>query len=328
MGSAGPSGARASIARPMGRSGRFWAGLLLLVSLGLNAWMVTWGLPSTAGWAPDEILPSAVLDAKARRFSGGWFDKYPPLHFRVLGALYSPIQSGEGTRADVPVSPAVYNRLFLAGRLLSVAMGVGVVLLVWLCGLRLMEGLGPLLSAALVAVMAPFVFYAKLATVDVPYLLWWLLSLLFLIRALESHRIWDYLGLGVAAALAVGTKDQAYGLYVLVAPLLVWSRHNRDREKGWARAIFAPELWLAIAAGALVLQAVYGLPGKVAGLRSHLRLITGSASQGFREFPNTLAGHARLFVSTVRNTAFVMGVPAFVAALVGLVLALRRRDGR
>ncbi|HEY7515337.1 MAG TPA: hypothetical protein VIC87_12700, partial [Vicinamibacteria bacterium] len=108
--------------------------MLLLVSLGLNAWMVTWGLPSTAGWAPDEILPGAVLDAKARRFSGGWFDKYPPLHFRLLGVLYSPIQGDHGKRADVPVPQGTYDRLFLAGRGLSVAMGVGVVLLVYLCG--------------------------------------------------------------------------------------------------------------------------------------------------------------------------------------------------
>ena len=313
----------------MGRSGRLWAVLLLLlVSLGLNAWMVTWGLPSAAGWAPDEILPSAVLEAKARRFSGGWFDKYPPLQFRLLGALYSPFLGGQGARLDVPVPRDLYDRLFLAGRALSVAMGVGVVLLVYLCGLRILDRLGALLAAAVVAVMAPFVFYAKLANVDVPYLFWWLLSLLFLIRVLEGHRLLDYLGLGVAAALAVGTKDQAYGLFVLVAPMLVWSRYNHDRGKGWAQALLRPELPLAIAAGALVWQAIYGLPGNVEGLRAHIRLITGAASQDFREFPNTIAGHAGLLVSTVRHTAFVMGVPAFLAALVGVVLAVRRKDLR
>src|SRR5262249_12997044 len=155
----------------------------------------------------------------------------------------------------------------------------GVVLFVYLCGLRLVGETAALLAAGVVAVMAPFVFYAKLANVDVPYLFWWMVSLLFLIRALERHRLRDYVGLGIAAALAVGTKDQAYGLYVLVAPLLVWSRKSRNPEKGWVRAIFSPELMLAIAAAALVLQAIYGLPGNVEGLRAHLRLITGSASR-------------------------------------------------
>jgi hypothetical protein len=300
--------------------------LLLLVSLGLNAWMVTWGLPSTAGWAPDEILPSAVLDARARGFSGGWFDKYPPLHFRVLGAVYAPL-SGP-VRAGSPVPKDVYDRLFRAGRWLSVVMGMGLVLLVYLCGRRLLDEAGALLAAAIVAVMGPFVFYAKLANVDVPYLFWWTLSLLFLIRALETHKPLDYLGLGVAAALAIGTKDQAYGLYVLVVPLLVWSRKRRNPEKGWLRAILSPEVMLAVAAGALVLQAIYGLPGNVEGLRAHLRLITGSASKDFQEFPNTIGGHAGLLWSTIRNTAFVMGVPAFLAALVGVVLALQRNDAR
>ena len=65
-----------------------------------------------------------------------------------------------------------------------------------------------------------------------------------------------------------------------------------------------------------------------AGLRSHLRLITGPASQDFREFPNTLAGHAGLLLSTIRHTAFVMGVPAFAAGLFGVLLAVRTRNGR
>jgi 4-amino-4-deoxy-L-arabinose transferase-like glycosyltransferase len=310
----------------MERSGRSWAVLLLLVSLGLNAWMVTWGLPSTAGWAPDEILPSAVLEAKDRAFSGGWFDKYPPLHFRLLGAVYAPMTAT--VRAGAPVLRDVYDRLFQAGRWVSVVMGVGVVLLAYLCGRRLLDELGALLAAAIVAVMAPFVFYAKLANVDIPYLFWWALSLVFLTRALETHKALDYLGLGVAAALAIGTKDQAYGLYVLVAPLLVWSRKERSSERGWLRAVFSAELMLAVAAGALVLQAVYGLPGNVEGLRAHLRLITGPASKDFREFPNSIAGHAGLLWSTILNTAFVMGVPAFLAALVGLALAIRRKDGR
>src|SRR5262249_42773484 len=160
---------------------------------------------STAGWAPDEILPSAVLEAKARDFSGGWFDKYPPLHFRLLGAVYAPIT--ETMRAGTPVPRDGYDRLFRAGRWVSVLMGVGVVVFVCLCGLRLVGETAALLAAGVVAVMAPFVFYAKLANVDVPYLFWWMVSLLFLIRALERHRLRDYVGLGIAAALAVGTKD-------------------------------------------------------------------------------------------------------------------------
>jgi 4-amino-4-deoxy-L-arabinose transferase-like glycosyltransferase len=303
-------------------------GVVLLASLGLNAWMVTWGLPSTTGWAPDELLPSAVLEARAKRFSGGWHDKYPPLHFRLLAALYSPSLAADGPASGLAVPSGTYFHLFLVGRGLSVLMGVGIVLVVYLCGRRLMDERRGLIAAALVTIMAPVVLYAKLANVDVPYFFWWALSLLFLLRALDHHRLVDYLLLGATAALAVGTKDQAYGLYVLVAPLLVWSRSRRDREKGLARAIFAPELMLAIGTGALVLQAIYGLPGNVGGAWAHLRLISGPASRDFREFSNDLAGHAGLLVSTIRHLAFVMGVPAFAAAVLGILLAARRAEAR
>jgi 4-amino-4-deoxy-L-arabinose transferase-like glycosyltransferase len=298
-----------------------WLGPLLAASLGLNAWMVTWGLPSVTGWAPDELLPTAVLDAAARHFSNGWHDKYPPLHFRLLSMLYARFAG-----AERPVSPDTYQRLFLVGRATSVLMGTGIVLLVYLCGRRMMDEGRARVAAALVAVMAPLVFYAKLANVDVPYLFWWSLSLWFLLRALESHRARDYLLLALTGALAVGTKDQAYALYVLVAPLLVWSRHRREPDKPWLKAVIAPELMLAIAAGALLLQAIYGLPGNVHGARAHVRLILGPASRAFREFPATMGGELRLLGSTIRHTAFVMGLPAFVAALGGVALALRRKD--
>src|SRR5262245_5585603 len=150
------------------RTNRLWLALLLAASLGLNAWMVTWGLPSITGWAPDELLPTAVLDAAARHFSNGWHDKYPPLHFRLLSVLYAPFAG-----AERPVSPETYHRLFLVGRTTSLLMGTGIVLLVYLCGRRMMDERRALAAAALVAVMAPLVFYAKLANVDVPYLFWW-----------------------------------------------------------------------------------------------------------------------------------------------------------
>jgi len=303
------------------RSQPLWLGPLLAASLGLNAWMITWGLPSVTGWAPDELLPSAVLDASARQFSSGWHDKYPPLHFRLLAAFYTPFAG-----AERPVSAATYQRLFLLGRATSVLMGTGVVLLVYLCGRRLTDEGRGLVAAALVAVMAPLVFYAKLANVDVPYVFWWSLSLLFLLEALERHRARDYLLLALTAALAVGTKDQAYALYVLTAPLLVWSRHQREPDKPWRKAALAPELMLSIAAGTLLLLAIYGLPGNLHGARAHVRLILGPASRDFREFPSSLVGQAGLLVSTIRHTAFVMGLPAFVAALGGLALAIRRRD--
>ena len=64
------------------------------------------------------------------------------------------------------------------------------------------------LAALLFMGMPTLAFHTRLATLDVPYVFWWALSLLFGLRALEQPRWRDLLGFAVAAALAVTTKDQ------------------------------------------------------------------------------------------------------------------------
>ena len=171
------------------RASRLALGLLLTLSLGLNAWGIGWGLPSAAGWAPDELLPSAVLDAMSRGFTGGWHDKYPPLHYYVLATLYLPVLKAAGLSAGMPIPPDVYHRLFLIGRVVSLLMAAGTLWLVYRCGRELGDGAPACSRPAIVALMAPFVFYAKLANLDVPYLFWWALSLLFLLKALTGARL-------------------------------------------------------------------------------------------------------------------------------------------
>ena len=49
-----------------------------------------WDVAGDYSWAPDEIVPSAVLEGLDRRFSGGWHAKYPPFHYAILAAAYAP----------------------------------------------------------------------------------------------------------------------------------------------------------------------------------------------------------------------------------------------
>src|SRR5260370_41198299 len=98
------------------RGHRLALGLLLLLSLGLNAWAIDWGLPSPSGWAPDELLPSAVLEGMSRGFSGGWHGKYPPLHYYVLSVLYAPGLMADGPRPGALVPPEASHRVFPTGR--------------------------------------------------------------------------------------------------------------------------------------------------------------------------------------------------------------------
>jgi len=304
---------------------------LLAASLLLNAYGIDWGLPSPHGWALDEILPASVLDGMGRAFSGGWYDKYPPFHYYLLAALYWPVLRSHGLTSAGAVPPEVYHSLFLIGRGLSLAMALGTVLLVYLCGRELLDRRASLLAAAMVALMVPFVFYGKLANLDVPYLFWWTLSLLFLLRSLKHHRRADYVLFAVTAVLAVCTKDQAYGLYVLTVPLLLVARSRHLRARSGAaglRAVFGHDVLLAAGIGLALFAVVQNLAWNREGVHAHFALITGPASRDFQEFPNDLAGHAALLGQTWRHVRFTLGTPSFLVCLLGLGASFlpRRRD--
>jgi hypothetical protein len=68
-----------------------WRSLIwiLAASLVLNAAGIWWGLPGT--WVAIELKPVYVLGALSQHSSHGWSDAYPPVHFYVLTAAWSPL---------------------------------------------------------------------------------------------------------------------------------------------------------------------------------------------------------------------------------------------
>ena len=62
---------------------------ILLGSLFLDVAGIWWGLPGS--WPPGELSPKAVLEGMSQRFSHGWYDTYPPVHFYLLSIVVSPV---------------------------------------------------------------------------------------------------------------------------------------------------------------------------------------------------------------------------------------------
>jgi 4-amino-4-deoxy-L-arabinose transferase-like glycosyltransferase len=290
-------------------------GLVLAAALVLGGWGLRWGLPSEFGWAPDEVLPADVDAAVAQRFAHGWHGKYPPLHFALLAAVGAPVSVA--ARALGWEAPRVHDARMTAGRVLSLALSLGVLLVVYRCGRDVGDAGAGVLAAALLALSVPFAYYAKMANLDLPYLFWFALSLLFFLRALRRGREVDFALFALAAAAAVATKDQAFALYVLTVPFLVW----KIVREGRAHRRLAVLLGVGAVAFALLSGALFNPRGWVA----HLRLIAGPASTAFRMFDQGVAGHLELLAQTARHLAFVMGGPSLLAALAGLVLACRDR---
>jgi len=292
----------------------------------IHAWPLDWGLPSAHGWAPDELTPAAVLDGLGQRFSNGWHSKYPPFHHAVLAAAYAPWISRAPDAART-------HALFRVGRFVSVLMAAGIVVLVYLCGRELFDHLPALFAALVAGLSAPLAYYAKLANLDVPYLFWFAAALLAYLRLLQGHRLRHYVAMAVCAAAAIATKDQAYGLFVLTAPLVVWALHRHRVAAG-----AAPSLWATIGDRRLVAAAATAVLGVIAldniwmnpgGFAAHVELIMGSASRDFRMFDRSAGGFLALAAATARAILFTLGVPASAAALAGAVLAgARWRENR
>ncbi len=311
---------------------RSWArtGALLAAAatLLLHAPGLSWGLPSQYGWAPDELIPEVILDGLAHGFSGGWTSKYPPFHQSLLGTLYRPVLWAHGLDPAQPLPGNVYYTLFLIGRVVSLLMAAGVVALVHDCGRQLLDRRGACFAALLTATMLPFGFYARLANLDVPYLFWALVSLRFALRALDRPGARDLAAFGVAGVLAIATKDQAYGLYALGAPLLIWARARRQAGAGsLARQLLGRDVALAALASGAAFVAAFRLIGNWEGFLEHVRIITGPASGDFQIFPGTLAGQAALAWHSAVQLAFVLGPAATAACALGLASVCGRRLG-
>jgi hypothetical protein len=183
---------------------------ILAASLLLNAAGLWWGLPGS--WVAIEMKPQYVFEALSRHFSHGWFDAYPPVHFYLLTAAWSPMLLLSFLDRTTFDGTLAYTVLVVCSRLLSVAMAAGMVAAACVCGTRAFGPRAGLFGAAIFALTAPFLYYAKTTNVDVPYLFWWSLSMVCYLRLLDTGRTRDYVLFAVAATLSVCTKDQAYGL--------------------------------------------------------------------------------------------------------------------
>jgi 4-amino-4-deoxy-L-arabinose transferase-like glycosyltransferase len=271
-------------------------------------------------------MPRAVEQAARRGFAGGWHTKYPPVHYMVLAALHAPVRALAGEET----TPAELNhRLILASRWLSVLMALGAVWAVYRAAREATDRRGAALAALAVALAPPFVYFAKTANPEMPMLFWLALSLWLYLRVLRRHRRRDWLLLAVTAALAVGSKDQAYGFYLL-APLAILpslARHRRaEGQPAGLSTLLDRRVLLALAAGLLAFALAFNLPANWQGFQRHLHTLTGAgaAAEEAQEYPATAAGHLANLTQNLRHLSFCLGWPLFALTLAGAAAALAR----
>jgi hypothetical protein len=290
-----------------------------------GAW---WGVPGPASWAPDEIGPIDVRTGMQSAFAAGWASIYPPFHHALLALLYVPFEAalalGIGELEDVVWSGA----LLMAARALSVVMALGIV---WIAHRIALEQFGrqaAAFTAWLILALLPLSYYAKTANLDVPYVFWLMLSLLFFARLFTaSPTARDFSLFTLFGVVAICTKDQAYGFYVLPGFYLLVAGLRGPRPGGsvWpaapSRRVLGVMTCIALAAFAIL----HNLPFNVSGFVEHVRLIAGPGSAGYAMFANTPRGHAEMLIASVSQLGQALSWPILAVAAFAIGSAIANR---
>jgi len=304
-----------------------WAELrwILAASLFLTLVGLWWGLP--AAWVQIELTPTFVVDGLSQHFSHGWFDAYPPFHYYVLAIAISPVLLLHHFGGMDVYGEAGHTLMVAVFRLVSAAAGAGMLVAACLAGVHAFGRRAGLLGAAVFALTTPFLYYAKTANVDVPYLFWFSLSFVFYLRLLSTVRLRDFVLVALTATLAICTKDQAYGFYLLVPFAVVYRLREENRRDAipqpLLRAFVDRRVVAAAATAALLFAACHNLLFNFDGFLNHVRFIAGPGSESYRLFEPTVAGRWALLRLTVRLVALSMGLPFFLIGVAGMIFAAR-----
>jgi hypothetical protein len=308
----GAGGAGAAMASPETRV--TVAGLAVLFAVGID-----WGLPGPS-WALDEMGADAVLAGLFQGFANGWFDQYPPLHYYLLAIVYAPALLAERLGLFAAPWTSVKFLLLLHARQAGLVMAIGTVVLIGLLGDRMLGRRYGWLAAACAGLFLPFVFYAKTANLEAPYLFWTALAFVFLhdVRRRGTMRAW--IGASVAAALAVTTKDQAYGSFAL--PFVYLAITQLRARRGW------PPIAAGVAAGIATFALAHNLVFNAHGFRRHVETVVGPASQPFRMFDLSAAGQLGLAATSAELLLWMFGVVGVLVVAFGMTGLARRRGAR
>jgi 4-amino-4-deoxy-L-arabinose transferase-like glycosyltransferase len=284
---------------------------------------IWWGLPSRYGWAVDELNPRVILAGIETRFSGDWHEPaYPPLHYYLLAAIYVPVLALD--LVD-PMSVEGHTLFFVFGRVLSLAMAAGALVLLHRLGADLFGRMTGAFAALAMALSAPFVYYGKTANLEVPLLFWFLLSLFFFDRLTRRGELRDYLAFAISAVLAMGTKDQAYAFYVLPLSALFLVRVSRERSLGGV--VLDQRVWLSLLAAMVAFLAVHNVVFNYRGFVNHFEEILWARRQ-YSLFEASAAQQFRMLLATFRHLGFALGWPLVAASALGFAVALRERSSR
>ncbi len=280
---------------------RIERGLLLAVLL-LHGFGFWWGLPASEGWDVDGVAPRDFLPGVAKTFTPGDYFTYPPLHLLFLSVLTLPVTVVQALRApslrpedlvQAFIDVRVMTTFAVVARLVNLAMSVGIVHTMGRLAAIVFGRRARAWTFAVAGVEAACTYYGHTSNLDVPAFFWASLALLGLAEAIRDDDEAKLRRVGVLAATAIATKDQAYAVFAVSMPLALgaWlvlrARRGSTARSAASLARRVVVLGLTTAGLTLVLDGALFNP---TGFLARVRFLTGHASQDFAQYADDWAG--------------------------------------
>jgi len=285
-----------------GKIGHFfltWRGilfLLLLTSLCLNLWGVSYGLPNR--YYPDEgrivnhALAFGMGDLNPHYFNYPAFSMYLLFIFYGIyffsGYIFGLFQSATDFQLLFFSDPASF---YLIGRILNAVVGVAVVALVYKLGKETFRNrkIG-LLAGALIAPLPYFVFYSHFIVTDILQLLFILAAYIFIIRILRTGELKNYFLAGALAGLGIATMYSPVSLIVPISLAHFFFLTGNQEKFTFSRLVFP----LVLAGLCMVIFFFIGSPFNFLDYKSFYESLQLRALLGEVHTYGTMSGSAWL----------------------------------
>jgi hypothetical protein len=275
---------------------------IIALALALRLWNLHFGLPEW--YHPDEPRKARAI---ARIATGDLHPDsfYHPSFMLYASALVLRVQHPSGVGIDAQSAAR-------AGRLTVTLLGTATVGLTFVAGLLAYGSCAGLMAALLLAVAPLHVVCSHYLKEDVPLTFWAVATVIASLRVANRGTPAAVTVAALCAGIAAGTKYT--GLLFVAVP---WLARRQRGDRGGRRIV------LAAAVGFLLTTpfALIDLPGFLRGVGYEGgNALTGMA--GIRVWP-----FAYLWTYHLRHSLLPgFGVVPLLAALVGMVIALRRRE--
>jgi 4-amino-4-deoxy-L-arabinose transferase-like glycosyltransferase/DNA-binding beta-propeller fold protein YncE len=214
-----------------------------------------------------------------------------------------------------------YDASIFAGREISALLGAATAVLLAALGARLYGKRIGLLAGFLMAAAVLHVQNSHFATSDVPLTFLVLLALYFLVRVVESGALRHFIGVGLAAGLAVATKFSALPIFLAVAIAVVYRWNLEGRKAGAVRRTGA--LALSVAAG-FVLGQPYAILDFSAFRNDIVEQSRMVRHAGIFPYTNQYIGAPKYLYDLGQMVLWGMGPLLGAAAVIGTILCCVR----